>query len=303
MTTRSARVLASYGALLLIAVCVSTAARAPHVAGLGLRGAGSTVRATAEAAFLLLFAGMTAGLIRSVLRARRRRRHDDDELPLSQLMPISRTSRMLAILTALLVVAAGIGAAIALAHLQHATTAHQPVLIGPGRSSSPARAGVTVGGHPASSGTLAAIAVGAALLLVAAGYGVWLWLRARRDSGPLIPDEDAAPGAESRLLSGALDRAARALAAGDTPRAAIIASYRAMQRHLAERGTATAPADSPEELLRHASAAGLTLPAEAARLTELFGEARFSTHPMSAAQQQEATTALDRLRGVAGARR
>ena len=93
MTARAARVLASYGAVLLIAVCVSTAAHAPHVTGLGLRGAGSTVRGVAEASFLLLFAGVTAGLIRAVLRARRRRRHDDDELPLSQLMPISRTSR------------------------------------------------------------------------------------------------------------------------------------------------------------------------------------------------------------------
>ena len=86
-----------------------------------------------------------------------------------------------------------------------------------------------------------------------------------------------------------------ALAAIDDARAAIIACYVAMERSLADRGTARDAADTPDELLRRAVASGTVHGGAAGRLTALFYEARFSTHPLDAGQRDAASAALDEL--------
>jgi hypothetical protein len=64
----------------------------------------------------------------------------------------------------------------------------------------------------------------------------------------------------------------------------------------AERaGTARAAADTPDELLGRAAGSGLVRTGAAARLTALFYEARFSSHPMPLAQRDEAQRALAEL--------
>ena len=55
----------------------------------------------------------------------------------------------------------------------------------------------------------------------------------------------------------------------------------AMERVLAEHGAAGRSADTPAELLDRAVGAGLIRSDAALRLTELFREARFSSHPMA----------------------
>jgi hypothetical protein len=79
--------------------------------------------------------------------------------------------------------------------------------------------------------------------------------------------------------------------------AAIIACYVAMERSLAERGTQRSVADTPDELLARAVAAGTVTGPAASRLTALFYEARFSTHPLAAGQRAAASAALDELAG------
>jgi hypothetical protein len=81
----------------------------------------------------------------------------------------------------------------------------------------------------------------------------------------------------------------------DDARAAIIASYVAMERSLADRGTARGVADTPDELLARATSGNIVRGAAPARLTALFYEARFSSHPMDQAQRQAAVQALDEL--------
>jgi hypothetical protein len=86
-----------------------------------------------------------------------------------------------------------------------------------------------------------------------------------------------------------------ALRALDDARAAIIACYAAMENSLAERGAARAAADTPDELLARATDSGLVRGTAAARLTALFYEARFSSHPLDRGQRDAAEQALDEL--------
>jgi uncharacterized membrane protein YedE/YeeE len=96
-------------------------------------------------------------------------------------------------------------------------------------------------------------------------------------------------------LREAVESGRAALRTVDDARAAIIACYVAMENSLAERGTARAVADTPDELLARAARSGLVHGTAAARLTALFYEARFSSHPMDRGQRDAAERALDEL--------
>jgi hypothetical protein len=131
-----------------------------------------------------------------------------------------------------------------------------------------------------------------ALLVAAVLLSVW-WARRFRPSfggktsGFLAEDpEDLREAVESGRL---------ALRTVDDARAAIIACYVAMETSLAERGAARAVADTPDELLARATTSGLVRGTAAARLTALFYEARFSSHPLGRGQRDAAEQALDEL--------
>jgi Domain of unknown function (DUF4129) len=68
-----------------------------------------------------------------------------------------------------------------------------------------------------------------------------------------------------------------------------------METHLAERGTARGIAGTPDKLLARATQTGLVRGTAAARLTALFYEARFSSHPVDRRRRDEAERALDEL--------
>jgi hypothetical protein len=99
-------------------------------------------------------------------------------------------------------------------------------------------------------------------------------------------------------LREAVESGRRALRTLDDARAAIIACYVAMETSLAERGAARAVADTPDELLARATTSGLVRGTAAARLTALFYEARFSSHPLGRGQRDAAEQALDELAAV-----
>lgn len=141
---------------------------------------------------------------------------------------------------------------------------------------------------------LAAIGYGLliAMLVAATVASLWWSRRSRRPAAPLVV-EDAASGE----LREALESGRSALAAVDDARAAIIACYVAMERSLADQGTARGVAETPDELLARAVRAGLLRGAAAGRLTSLCYEARFSTHPVTAGQRAAAVAALDELAG------
>lgn len=137
-------------------------------------------------------------------------------------------------------------------------------------------------------GLLIAIAVAAVVL------GVVIALRHRRPAPVLPPGEAVFDPAGLRAAVSSGQAALREL---DDARAAIIACYVAMERSLAKKGAARAAADTPDELLARATAEGIVHGQAAGRLTKLFYEARFSRHPLTGADREQAARALDDLAG------
>ncbi|MGH3151706.1 MAG: DUF4129 domain-containing protein [Streptosporangiaceae bacterium] len=130
------------------------------------------------------------------------------------------------------------------------------------------------------------------VLLAAVVLSVW-W--ARRLHMPAGAREDGLIAEDSEDLREAVESGRSALRTVDDARAAIIACYVAMETSLADRGAAREAADTPDELLARATTSGLVHGGAAARLTALFYEARFSSHPLAARQRDEAEQALDEL--------
>ena len=127
-------------------------------------------------------------------------------------------------------------------------------------------------------------------LVAAVVISIWWSSRLRQAAAPLVIED---PGAEE--LREAVESGRAALAEISDARAAIIACYVAMERSLADRGTSRTVADTPDELLARAVGAGTVRGPAASRLTALFYEARFSTHPVAAGQRAAASAALDEL--------
>jgi hypothetical protein len=105
-----------------------------------------------------------------------------------------------------------------------------------------------------------------------------------------VPDDEPADQLRRAVRSGQA-----ALLEIDDARLAIIACYVAMERSLARAGTIRAAAETPDELLARAAQDGLVRGGAAGRLTELFYEARFSTHPVPPGRRAEAQQALGTL--------
>ena len=127
-------------------------------------------------------------------------------------------------------------------------------------------------------------------IVAAVVVSIWWSTRLRRPAAPLVIKD-----VSTEELREAVNEGRAALARIDDARAAIIACYAAMERRLAERGTARGAAETPDELLARAVTDGTVRGGAAGRLTALFYEARFSTHPLGAGQRDAASAALDEL--------
>jgi hypothetical protein len=147
--------------------------------------------------------------------------------------------------------------------------------------------------------------VGAAVVAV----GVWqavkllrrlMRLRFERSSGLRHGDAyDAGDGtgddAETALRHRVADELAALSAELDTgadAREAVIACYVRMERALADAGSPRHPTESPLELLDRVLGEQAVPAADATRLTELFSEARFSTHPVTDEMRDAARRSL-----------
>jgi hypothetical protein len=156
-------------------------------------------------------------------------------------------------------------------------------------------------GHGGGGGAVALYVV-LVLVLLAAVVACVILLRRRaravawNDSGEVVDDES------EEQLRRAVRSGQAALRDIDDARLAIIACYVAMERSLARAGATREEAETPDELLARAAGAGLVHGGEAGRLTELFYEARFSSHPLAQAKRQEAQQALEALAESLGAK-
>ena len=136
-------------------------------------------------------------------------------------------------------------------------------------------------------------------LIAAVLLSIW-W--SRRLRGALGPVDEIEESEESEDLREAVESGRSALRTLDDARAAIIACYVAMERSLADRGAARGVAGTPDELLARATSGNIVHGTAPARLTVLFYEARFSSHPMDQTQRRAAEQALDELAAALGPR-
>jgi hypothetical protein len=146
--------------------------------------------------------------------------------------------------------------------------------------------------HPASTAAVHLVedVVLAILILSILAIAIAVWRRGRIKFVPLDAEDDADTPAD---LARAVDSGRQALReVDDDARAAIIRCYLAMEASLAGAGAARDVAETPDELLGRAVSAELVHPAPAGRLTTLFYEARFSTHPMPPQRRDDAERAL-----------
>ena len=141
---------------------------------------------------------------------------------------------------------------------------------------------------------VAALLYASLVVVLLAGVVLSIWW-ARRLRPSIAPREDDFIAEDSEDLREAVESGRSALRTVDDARAAIIACYVAMESSLAERGAARGIADTPDELLARAKETGIVRGAAAARLTALFYEARFSSHPLDHRQRDAAEQALDEL--------
>jgi hypothetical protein len=138
-----------------------------------------------------------------------------------------------------------------------------------------------------------------AVVLLAAIVACLILMRRLHRRGPGWEDlGDLAEDETEEQLREAVRSGQAALHEIDDARLAIIACYVAMEHSLAGAGAARGAAETPDELLERAAGKGLVRGAEAARLTTLFYEARYSTHPVPDERRDEARRALQVLAGA-----
>lgn len=152
--------------------------------------------------------------------------------------------------------------------------------------------------HPSAGFRLSLPDVLYAVLILALLGGIVVCvvlLRRRRPGHDAEPPEASVAEGQRGGLRDAVSSGRRALAALDDARAAIIACYVAMERSLAAAGADQEAADTPDEFLGRAVAAGLVRGTAAGELTGLFYEARFSAHELTSVQRDAAVEALEQL--------
>ena len=136
-----------------------------------------------------------------------------------------------------------------------------------------------------------------AVILAAAIAAIVLVLirRRRQHDAGFFGEYDDDYADDSSSLRQAVASGRTALHTVDDAQAAIIACYVAMESSLAQAGAARMAAETPDELLARAVAAGLLHGSAAGQLTQLFYEARFSSHALPASAKDTARDALDAI--------
>jgi hypothetical protein len=135
------------------------------------------------------------------------------------------------------------------------------------------------------------------LMAVLAGVGLAV-VAFRRRGAPddeRFDDEGDEPSDETALADAVAAAEVELDSHGDDTRAAIIAAYLAMERQLVASGSTRHASDTPTDFLMRAVSASRVSRGSATRLTELFREARFSTHPMPPTARADAARALARV--------
>ncbi len=130
-------------------------------------------------------------------------------------------------------------------------------------------------------------------IMLALAIAIVVWSRRGLIAG--IGDDDDDESLE-RALGPAVERAAEQLLTGTDPRSAVLMAYRSLESALERHGLSRHRSETPAEYLVRVLA---DLPLDTdplITLSNLYEEARFSTHPITAGDQRTAASALDSIR-------
>jgi hypothetical protein len=294
-------------ALIMIAALLVAECGVVARSGLTRHHPGGAAQASAllNAAAIALMVGCVslAGIVFIRFFYGRRRRRSDDDPPehVFQPPPASRWEKIGAVVVVVALLASPIVLVIVLQHHHSGGSASSSTQ--QQRPSTPRHeAGRTVhkpSGSGSAAGPAGYAALGVGVLVLVAGGVVWM---RHRQAPTAEPIEQQLPQ-QPQPLARSVAAGARAFAEFDDARLAIIACYSGMEHALADAGVSRDPAETPVELLRRTSAAGLVRSGPARVLTGLFHEARYSDHPMDDRHRRHAAAALtelaDDLRGGA----
>jgi hypothetical protein len=139
------------------------------------------------------------------------------------------------------------------------------------------------------------LAFGIVALLVTAALAYVLYLRRRARRREIRQRRRVAAELE-QVMSESLAN----LAMDPDPRRAVIAAYARMERVLAAHGSPRNPAEAPIEYVRRLLGELDLRPAPLHGLTELYEQARFSTHEINVSMRAEAIDLLERIRADLG---
>ncbi|TLZ51050.1 MAG: DUF4129 domain-containing protein [Methanobacteriota archaeon] len=148
---------------------------------------------------------------------------------------------------------------------------------------------LTVGTPGAWTLLLAVLLIGTFLLVFAIGFLPRLY--------GIATDEPATAWKRRKALALAMDRAIQDLEAGGDFRAAVLRCYRSMILLFESHGLRADPSQTAREFEADALAAAGVSREGIDDLTSLFEEARYSTHPIGAAQRDAAIACLSTIRG------
>jgi Domain of unknown function (DUF4129) len=286
-------------ALLAAAVPGANAVRAAWQVGPASRGHGVVQVLVDALAVVLAVAAAVVTMVAAMTVLWRRRRLNEDSGRVWQ-EPIRAPWTRAGLVT--LVLFASAAPFLALAMVRRFPT-HQsaPTVASTGVVSStpPGGAGGPAAG-PSHGGLLLVAGLGLVALLLLILIGGRAARRRTRVPAPALRQAPATPST-AEALAAASHAGAEALS-GQDPRTAVLRCYAAMAEALRRVGVAGRAAEVPSELLARAAATGMVPAAPASELTDLFGEAQFSSHPFTETQRQAATVALERIRrALAGA--
>lgn len=130
--------------------------------------------------------------------------------------------------------------------------------------------------------------------LALVGAAVVLYLRFTREAR--APEALDPQDAVAEDLAASIGDAIGDLEAEPDARRAVIAAYARMEGFLTRSGLRRRPSETSVEYLRRILLGLTTRGAAVTRLTELFGEAKFSRHKIDASMKQEAIAALREIR-------
>lgn len=268
---------------------VLTLRRPPQVLGAAL---------TIPVAVVVVIGALTCAV--ALIRIVHRPRKDPDQLVHEDDTPLhAQVVALASVLVLGVLLVAGPLALYLLVHPSRARSIPAPIP-SPVSSVSPSATASSVVTRPAPQGFATAwwaLAAAALLVLIIVALAVASRHRRHRDE----PRRDTQPVDDLMDQAAVAGERAMASTGSDDVRAAVIACYEAMEGVLASRGHARRPAQTPEELLHMVSGDVAMRPTRdaAARLVTLFGEARYSRHPMAETDRRSASLALTALQGTA----